>query len=251
MIERVIENWLTSTNERGYEIPFCQCLISEGYTILELSFHGQIEQGKDIIALDKEGVPCAYQLKSGLIDKRVWNNIKAEIDDLIEIPIKYPKLNNEVNHRCILVTNRRITAKVKADITDRNFNFKRKGVPELEIIQGHELLKKFLNIHGTFLPTNVPDLRTFLELFMFDGRELLNKKLFASFLESILFTKGESDLQLGRKIASSILLTQYVLEPFESQSNHVSIVEGWTILSSYFLQLLKGIKLMKNITLSP
>lgn len=138
MIERIIENWLNSSNERSYEIPFCQYLISKGFTILELSFHGQVEQGKDIIALDDKGKPIAYQLKSGVINQQVWNKIKAEIDALIEIPIKYPKLNDEINHRCVLVTNGRITSKVRADIADRNANFKRRGLPELEIIQGQE-----------------------------------------------------------------------------------------------------------------
>lgn len=30
MLERVIENWLASVNERQYQIPFCQLLAAEG-----------------------------------------------------------------------------------------------------------------------------------------------------------------------------------------------------------------------------
>ena len=37
MIERVVENWLTSTNERGYEVPFCQLLLSQGYRMTILT----------------------------------------------------------------------------------------------------------------------------------------------------------------------------------------------------------------------
>ena len=57
MIERVVENWLTSANERQYQIPFCQVLASEGETVLYISSHGALEQGKDIVTLGPEKVP--------------------------------------------------------------------------------------------------------------------------------------------------------------------------------------------------
>jgi hypothetical protein len=38
-------------------------LVAEGYTIVHLSRHSPIEMGKDIIAIDKDGIPCAFQLK--------------------------------------------------------------------------------------------------------------------------------------------------------------------------------------------
>lgn len=243
MIERVIENWLTNTNERGYEIPFCQYLISEGYTILGMSFHGQVEQGKDIIALNKKGVPCAFQLKSGNINQRVWSNIKSEIDDLLEIQIKHPKVKKQLKRECFLVTNGIINDKIKKDITDRNVGLRQRRLPDLKIYDGPELLSKFLSINGTFLPTKPPDLRVFLELLMFDGLELLDKKLLSSFLESVLFTKRETEPQLRRKIASSVLLNQYVMDPYESQQNHMAIIEGWTILCSSVLGVVERYQL--------
>jgi hypothetical protein len=45
VIERVIENWLTSANERSYQIPFCQLLAAEGETVIYISSHGPFEQG--------------------------------------------------------------------------------------------------------------------------------------------------------------------------------------------------------------
>jgi hypothetical protein len=47
VIERVVENWLTSVNERQYQISFCQLLAAEGETVVYISPHGQREQGKD------------------------------------------------------------------------------------------------------------------------------------------------------------------------------------------------------------
>jgi hypothetical protein len=243
LIERAIENWLTSTNEKGYEVPFCQCLISEGYTILGLSFHGPVEQGKDIIALDERSNPCAFQLKTGDINERVWRDIKGEIDELVEIPIKHPNVDPKAGHRCILVTNGAINDIVRTNIADRNRGFREKGLPELEIIQCQQLLKMFLDVNGAFLPRQISDFKKFLELFTFDGNELLNKGLFASFLESVLLTGGESRAELKRKIASSVLLTQYLLATYESRRNHISIIEGWTVLSSYILYLVEKYEL--------
>jgi hypothetical protein len=242
LIERIIENWLTNTNERGYEIPFCQYLISKGHTILGISFHGPLEQGKDIIALDETGFPCAYQLKSGNITERVWREIKGEIDELVEIPIKHPKVNNTLKHRCIFVTNGNINDVVKTNITDRNVRYKEVGQP-LEIIAGQELLKMFLDVTGTFLPRQISDFRTFVEILLVEGTENLNKELFSTFLESILLTNGDSPTELRRKISSSVVLTQYVLSPYESRENHISTIEGWTILCSYILGLVEKYEL--------
>ncbi len=246
MIERVVENWLTNAKERrGYEIPFCQCLMMNGYKVLHLSSHGQMEQGKDIIAIDKNGVPCAFQLKAGNITTRIWRDIKGEIDELIEIPINHPSIDKSVKHRAFLVTNGKINDKIRTDIDDRNANYKRKGLPELEIIVGSELLTEFIKIHGSFLPSEPKDFKTFLELFLSDGTDMLNKELFSDFLTSILFENKETESYsaIRQKIGSGVLLSQYALSPYELKINHVAIVEGWTLLCAYVLGLIEIYKL--------
>lgn len=246
MIERIIENWLTNTNERGYEIPFCQYLISNGYTVLHLSSHGPMEQGKDIIATDPNGYPCAFQLKAGNIDGNIWRRIKGEIDELIEIPINYPKIRKDIPHRAAFVTNGTISDKVRRDVDDRNYRLRQMGLPELEIVNGFELIKRFIDVHGNFLPTQPSDFKLFLELFLSDGRELLNKKMFTEFLESIFSTDTKKELELKRKIASNVLLTQYVIQPYDSTVNHVSIIEGWIIFCSYLLGLIEKYSLSEE-----
>jgi hypothetical protein len=72
VIERVVENWLGSTNERGYENAFCQILIAEGHTIIRRPAHGPGEHGKDIVTRDRKRSLHAYQLKTGNIDKSRW-----------------------------------------------------------------------------------------------------------------------------------------------------------------------------------
>jgi hypothetical protein len=46
MIESVIANWLTKTNERNYQIPYCQVLLSKGQRVLYVSTHRPMEQGR-------------------------------------------------------------------------------------------------------------------------------------------------------------------------------------------------------------
>lgn len=89
MIERLIENWLSSTNERGYEVPFCQLLMAEGHRIIHLNRHSPTEQGKDVISLDHKGKLCAFQLKGRDIDIARWRReVKPEVDALGDCPSK-------------------------------------------------------------------------------------------------------------------------------------------------------------------
>lgn len=51
-----------------------------------------MEQGKDIITIDKSGNYCAYQLKTGNIDLPKWREIRPEIEELIQLPIIHPSI---------------------------------------------------------------------------------------------------------------------------------------------------------------
>src|SRR5664280_2859060 len=105
MTEKLLENWLTNTNERGYMLPFCQLLLSKGYKLLYISPHGLLEQGKDVIALNKNNKPEAFQLKNGNVTLGEWRNIKGEIDELVTIPIQHPSVSEKSNYKSWLVTN--------------------------------------------------------------------------------------------------------------------------------------------------
>jgi hypothetical protein len=137
------------------------------------------------------------------------------------------------------VTNGRITDKVRRDIDDLNQKYKQRGFSQLEIITGMDLLKRFIEVHSVFIPTQLSEFRDFLELILADGREFLNKKSLSKFIETVFFTQKETKPELKRKIASGILLAQYALQPYESVSNHISIIEGWTLFLGYVLSLVE------------
>ena len=93
MRERLVEHWLTRTNERGYQTPFCQLLVAQGYTIVHVSPHGPFEQGKDVIAIGPSGAPVAYQLKAGNITTQRWRTeVRPEVEELLDVPIKHPSV---------------------------------------------------------------------------------------------------------------------------------------------------------------
>lgn len=255
MIERLIENWLISTNERGYEVPFCQLLTAQGHRLLHLSSHGPQEQGKDIITVAPDGVTCAYQLKGGDIKLGEWRQIRPEIDELIEIPIHHPSLpHDQLQHRVYLVTNGLLADTVRREIDDRNRRNARRGLPELNVILKGDLLKDFVGIHGRFLPTELEDFRRFLELYLFDGAALLPEKQFSEFLMSVLPFGEETPKKLDteRALASATVLTGYVLSAYNEKRNSLSLVNGWVMLAAHVLGIAEGIvNLTENSRVTP
>src|ERR1700752_3109957 len=93
-LEKTVEHWLASVNELGYLLPFCQLLLSEGFSICHVSRQNAFEQGKDVIALDRDGIPCAFQLKGGNITNARWRSeVWPEIEELINYQIIHPSVD--------------------------------------------------------------------------------------------------------------------------------------------------------------
>lgn len=239
MIERVVENWLTSANERQYQIPFCQVLSSEGETVIYASPHGALEQGKDVITIAADRVPCAYQLKAGRINLKGWQAIKGEIDELVELPISHPSIPTGKFHRPYLVTNGAVSDTVLNRIESTNRVWKRYNPKPLCLIQSGELIARFVRAHGSFLPRETKDFSRFLELIVNGGRGPFDKEGFAAFLESIVpirpSTTSIAPRDVGRSASSAVLLTSYIVQGSEREQNHWAVFEAWIVTASYIL----------------
>ncbi|HEV2350393.1 MAG TPA: hypothetical protein VG028_11165 [Terriglobia bacterium] len=238
MIERVIENWLTSINERQYQIPFCQVLAGEGQTIIQISSHGPSEQGKDVISLSKEGIPCAFQLKNGPITLPRWREIAPQIDELVEYGIRHPSIPARARHLPFLVTNGEVNAPALEAIQSANRSWSQRRFKPLTVIDKGQLLSRFKELHGSFLPKEPIDFRLFLELFLRDGKEPIQKEKISHFLETILPFEATGSIhgrEVGRAIASCVLLASYVLRASETSDNHWAVFEGWTLAGCYVL----------------
>ena len=239
MIERAIENWLTKTNERNYQIPFCQVLLSKGHRVIYISSHRPMEQGKDIITLDKDGECCAYQLKTGDIDLKKWREISGEIKELIELPVIHPSVDKSKLHKAFLVTNGEITDEVRIQIDQINEDNQRKNrqYAYLDIIYGKRLLKEFIDAQGTFLPREPEDFDLFLKLFLADGEDLLREETFFDFLNKVIFKDITAQkANAANAISSSIVLVAYSLHPYQIKQNSYALFEAWTALAGSIIR---------------
>jgi hypothetical protein len=210
-----------------------------------------MEQGKDIITIAPDGVPCAYQLKAERdISLNAWRKIKDEIDELIEIPIQHPSVANDFpNHRAYFVNNGFLKDTVRRLIHDRNRVSRQRGLPKLNVIQLGDLVKDFVEVHGRFLPTEPRDFRTFLELFLVDGTALLPAGQFSAFLLSILAfgDKAPKKSEVKRAMGSALILANYVLSPYRETQNSVSLINGWVLVAAHVLALASKTHLPKKI----
>jgi hypothetical protein len=238
VIERVVENWLNNANERQYQIPFCQVLTAEGETVLYVSPHGAMEQGKDIITSDPKGRIRAYQLKQGKITLRVWQGFKGEIDELVELPVSHPSVHSRTPHQPFLVTTGSVADTVLTRIDSSNKKWKKYNPKPLRLIQGNELVSRFVKAHGSFLPRHPKQFGKFLELLVGADQGTLDKTKLSTFLESILpfeSTKSASPRHVARSISNAVLLTSYIVQGFQRDANHWSNFESWTVAASYIL----------------
>jgi len=238
MIERVIENWLINSDERGYQIPFCQLLNLKGYKIVHISVHGPFEQGKDIIALDSHKNPCAFQLKAGDISLDRWRKIRSEVEELLDIPINHPGIDKTIPHNAILVTNGTLSDPVRREIDDRNESRKRKGQTILDVITGGLLLSDFISANEKFVPTEIRDIQSFFNLYTYPGINPLPKDKLFNFLSGIFPPGNKIDKKkIILAAANNLLFSAYLFSTYERAKNYWSLADGWIIATAQLLAM--------------
>jgi hypothetical protein len=242
LLERVIENWLTSANERQYQLPFCQVLAARGETILYVSSHGPFEKGKDVISSTADGAIHAYQLKRGDIGLREWRDIHGEVENLVELAIEISGRAPVTEFVPHLVTNGDFKDPVLEQIRVTNLSRHSRGFHnELRTIAKGELFAMFREAHGAYLPRELADFRTFLELILHDGSAPASKEMAALLFEHVLPSDWTAvgHLDVGRAATSVALLTAYITGPAVQAANHWSVFEYWVLAGCYVLYLVE------------
>lgn len=243
MLERAVENWLAKASERSFQVPFCYMLAGEDYTVVHVSRHNAMELGKDVIAIDEEGTPCAFQLKGGNISLNKWREIQPQIADLVYDSIAHPSVDSSKPHRAFLVTNGILEEEAQHAIDKFNEGSRTRGVPELEVWTGGHLEKEAKNLQGDLWPSELVDAKALLELYLHDGREVFPKARLAGLLWSTLpFSKNANGVDpsksaCNRAISSAAVLTALALSSFTEKENYVAEVEAWTMYAAYALAL--------------
>jgi len=208
-----------------------------------------MEQGKDIITIDSSGDYCAYQLKTGKIDLKEWRKILGQVKELIELPIVHPSVDKTKVHKSFLVTNGELTDEVRIQIDQINRDNQRKGrgYSYLDIINGQALLKEFIDAQGKFIPQELKDFDLFLKLFLADGTDFLPKDKYFSFFSNTVFKdtpRQKSDAI--NAISSSIIITTYLLNPYQIQKNYYALFEAWTSLAACIVRYAQTTGLQKE-----
>jgi hypothetical protein len=231
-------------NELGYQPLFCQLLMLQGYTLKYSLRNTTLEQGKDVVAISPNGIPCAFQLKGGDISLKRWRDeVRPEIEELIDCPIKHPGVDKRLRHASYLVTNGNIDDTVRVQIVDLN-EHKWKETP-LRVWNRGDLLDGFQGIAEGILPADVLAYKTLVELIFSDGTGTPDLNMVSVFLSSVLSVDKaqRSKEQRRRDISIAFLYSSMIAGPYRKVHNHVSVIRIMTLLLSLVFYLVDRYKI--------
>lgn len=247
MIERLLETWLNKANERSFQIPFCHALASQGYTVVHMSRHCGMEMGKDILAIAPDGVPCAYQLKGvggGRMSLGTWRSeLGQQVWPLVNGKIVHSSITSQQQHRSFVVINGDFDEEVLREIDDINRSNANAGFPErtLQTITKGQLFQMMKELQSDFWATQLTNVKTYLEMFLEDGRgQLPKEKLAALFEAGMPFRVDAATInQCERAIIGCAIICASAISSYTAQANHVAEFEAWTLFMSYQLALVE------------
>ena len=230
MKERLVDDWLTRINERGYQTAFGQVLAAQGFRVLRIG-HSAYEHGKDVLAIAPNGEIHCYQLKDGDIDIAKFERDFGQISALVQARPSHPSLPSDYVYRPFLVTNGSFTDPALDRILQHNLGWEKLGFPRLQIHDGRWLRQHFTDLSSDFWPTSPPDVREFRRLYLVDGRGDFEPETFARFVGSLL--RGDlSRRDLERHAAAVNIFVSYILGEFYRQNDHWSIFRAWTMTAA-------------------
>jgi hypothetical protein len=239
VLARIVDSWLINAGERGYEAAFAQMLASEGYRILHAAVHHPFEHGKDIVAATPEGHLHAFQLKGGDVSLGDLDDIQGQLLTLATTAIRYPGVEPpRLPDRAFLVTSGRLSPPARDRIAARNDGVRAAGGVPIEVIERDQLVGRFVAAHTAYLPEGLEELSHLLQFVLQDGGGPLPVRRFFDLLHGILSSKPiRTPLHASRAIGAATVFASYAIGPWERQSNHLAVAEGWFSLACTILWL--------------
>lgn len=241
MIERLVESWLDSVNERGYQVPFCQMLSATGHSIVHSTRHGPLEFGRDIVSIDDRGTPCAFQLKGnpgGRLTKAAAAGIITQIQELNALPITFPGLPKK-RHKAFLVTNGQVDEEAQKLLSDAAAAARKHGAASsFSIWSRGKLLDLAKSVGISLWPTELDEPDRLLSILVDSGKGSLPMDRLDDLLRSTLMpveSAAPSKQAVMRRISSAGVLVGVALRSFTRATNHAAITFAWTMFSTYAL----------------
>jgi hypothetical protein len=217
-------------------------LAADGHLVVHSTRHAAIEFGKDIITIDRDGVPCAFQLKGNpgrRLTLQQLREIRPQLLELATHPIIHPGVAR-TTHRCYLVTNGQTDEEVHRSLEETNQELERLGFGSNRITlwsRGH-LLEMATRLGASLWPSEIEDLNVLLEILVHRGDDLFPIPKLDTLLQRILFLSGAESTrirtrELKRHITSAAVLVGVALRNFSLRENHYATVTAWTLFITY------------------
>ena len=238
--ERIVEDWLTNADERGYQASFIVSLIRQKHRVKYVSAHTVLEHGKDVISVSPTGELSAYQLKAGNIGLSAWRDMRGEVEELVLVPVTAGAgVKPRIADRAYLVTSGRVSDPARHQIELINAENQSLGRPTIELIERDELLGEFLSLFETFLPSGVPDAASVVALTAADGRgRPSGKELFPLF--SAIAGSAVSRTRLRRASSELVAAAEFVSAPYRRAGNRISVIDVWVLAAAVLAKISLG-----------
>ncbi len=243
MIEKVLENWLNNASERGYQLPLCNALFNEGYTIIHSTHHNAMEMGKDLIVEDSDGNIVAYQLKSTkgkmLTLAKYREDVQGQLYDLAMGKVVHPAISKDKKvHKAFLVVNGDIHEHVQRSIDDFNRTQRESNSPEVGVIVKGQLLKMFSSLVPNFAPTDPNAAHHYLKLFLSDGRSLLSMADFSRLFQLCAPIEGvDTKSKVKEASASLAVFCASALSNYTERNNYLAEASAWVCYLNAIVRL--------------
>lgn len=151
MLRNVLEDYLSSINERDFDYPLSSLLQAMGFYDIHFT-HGAVEFGKDFIAKrNEEGFEYQYaiQSKKGDINQSLWRNeIKGQLEEAILSDLSHPQFNTVLPRKIVLVTTGRLIG--NARLATQEFKIKLENNEQIQeiVFWEKEQLAEFSELYG-------------------------------------------------------------------------------------------------------
>lgn len=244
-VERVVEDWLTSSDERGYQLAFVSWLSRIGHTVKYVSSHTALEHGKDIVSLSRERQLCAYQLKAGNINKAQWRVIRDEVLEASRVPVDIPGTRKRLPDQVFLVLTGYVSDPVRNEISLLNEEHVNRNYPQIELIELAELVRHLTLVFESFFPTTLGPPSDLVKLHLQDGNGPQDKPVTSSILHSLLMG-ASGRAKIRRALSNIVIAAQFAAAPFRRARNHIAEIDTWVLAACCILTVVKRNGLSTN-----
>ena len=229
VLENVVENWLTSATERGYQASFAALLASDEHEIVYYSGHEGLEQGKDIVTKTRDGRYHAFQLKVGNISVTKWRSVVEEVKEASNLPMSYAGIPSQHVDTVTFVTSGSISDNAREKIRLVGETLTRDGFAPISTLEKAELVNRFTTAFESFLPESVADFVELLRLYSRDSNSVAQcGDLALCFERAVVAGDADSNVAVRRLLSGLLIMGEFLASRYRLSENQVSVIQVWT-----------------------